>query len=547
MPPRKRAAAAAGQGELLSVSSTKEIQDILWKAADKLRGSMDAAQYKEFVLGLVFLKYVSDAFAERREELAADPELAQIPEHRRAAFLEEKDEYTEKNVFWVPPTARWEHISENAASAEGGVGVLLDTAMDEVMQANKKTLNGVLPKIFNRDNVDQKRLKELVDLISDARFTGHGDRPAQDVLGETYEYFLERFARAEGKRAGEFYTPASVVRLIVEVLEPYEGRVYDPACGSGGMFVQSGKFVKKWKGQDHTHDIAIYGQEANERTWRLAKMNLAIHGMDPKGIGKRWADTFTEDKYPDLRFDFVMANPPFNMSDWARKMDDRRWRYGVPPLSNANYAWLQHIVSKLGDRGSAGVVLSNGSMSSKQSGEGEIRAAMVEADLVSCMIALPGNLFRTTAIPACLWFLTKDKSPQGTKALEDRRSRVLFIDARAMGTMVDRTERILTEEDLEKISDTYHAWRGTKSARDKGLSYEDVPGYCYSATLEEIEKHDYVLTPGRYVGAAEVEEDLDAEPVGERIARLTKELFERLDESARLDAVVREQLGRIGG
>ena len=546
MPPRKRAAAAAGQGELLSVSSTKEIQDILWKAADKLRGSMDAAQYKEFVLGLVFLKYVSDAFTERREELAADPELAQIPEHRRAAFLEEKDEYTEKNVFWVPPTARWDHISENAASAEGGVGKLLDEAMDEVMKANK-TLTGVLPKIFNRDNVDQKRLKELVDLISDARFTGHGDRPAQDVLGETYEYFLEKFARAEGKRAGEFYTPASVVRLIVEVLEPYEGRVYDPACGSGGMFVQSGKFVAKRRGKDHTHDIAVYGQEANERTWRLAKMNLAIHGMDPKGVGDRWADTFADDKLPDLKADFVMANPPFNMSDWARKSDDRRWRYGTPPQSNANYAWLQHIVSKLGDRGSAGVVLSNGSMSSKQSGEGEIRAAMVEADLVSCMVALPANLFRTTTIPACLWFLTKDKSPQGTKALEDRRSRVLFIDARAMGTMVDRTERMLTEKDLEKISDTYHTWRGTESARDKGLSYTDVPGYCYSATLEEIEKHDYVLTPGRYVGAVEVAEDPNAEPVEERIARLTKELFEQLDESARLDAVVREQLGRIDG
>ncbi|GAA1926957.1 class I SAM-dependent DNA methyltransferase [Streptomyces sodiiphilus] len=546
MPPRKRAAAAPGQGELLSVSSPKQIQDILWKAADKLRGSMDAAQYKEFVLGLVFLKYVSDAFAERREELAADPELAQIPEHRRAAFLEEKDEYTERNVFWVPPTARWDHISENAASTEGGVGGLLDAAMDEVMKANK-VLTGVLPKIFNRDNVDQNRLKELVDLISDARFTGHGDRPAQDVLGETYEYFLEKFARAEGKRAGEFYTPASVVRLIVEVLEPYEGRVYDPCCGSGGMFVQSGKFVERRRGRDHSHDIAVYGQESNERTWRLAKMNLAIHGMDPQGLGDRWGDTNINDKHPDLKADFVMANPPFNDNNWGPTANDPKWRFGVPPKSNDNYAWLQHIVSKLGDRGSAGVVLSNGSMSSKQSGEGEIRAAMVEADLVSCMIALPGNLFRTTAIPACLWFLTKDKSPQGAKALNDRRSRVLFIDARAMGTMVDRTERILTEEDLEKISDTYHAWRGTKSAKDKGLTYEDVPGYCYSATIEEIEKHDYVLTPGRYVGAAEIAEDPDAEPVEERIARLTKELFEQMDESARLDAVVREQLGRIDG
>ncbi|MEU9127453.1 class I SAM-dependent DNA methyltransferase [Kitasatospora sp. NPDC048540] len=544
MPPRKRATTA--QGELPGVSSTKEIQDILWKAADKLRGSMDAAQYKEFVLGLVFLKYVSDAFAERRAELAADPELAEIPEHRRAAFLEEKDEYTEKNVFWVPPTARWDYIAENATSAEGGVGKLLDDAMDEVMKANK-ALTGVLPKIFNRDNVDRKRLKELVDLISDARFTGHGDRPAQDVLGEVYEYFLEKFARAEGKRAGEFYTPASVVRLLVEVLEPYEGRVYDPACGSGGMFVQAEKFVLRHRGRDHSHDIAVYGQEANERTWRLAKMNLAIHGIDPKGVGDRWADTFADDKLPDLKADFIMANPPFNMSDWARRTDDPRWTYGVPPQSNANYAWLQHIASKLGDRGSAGVVLSNGSMSSKQSGEGEIRAALVEADLIACMVALPGNLFRTTAIPACLWFLTRDKTPQGAKALTDRRSEVLFIDARAMGTMIDRTERILTGDDLEKISDTYHAWRGTKSAKKKALSYEDVPGFCYSATLQEIAKHDHELTPGRYVGAAEAEEDPDAEPVGERIARLTKELFEQLDESARLDTVVRDQLGRIDG
>ncbi|MGW9437234.1 class I SAM-dependent DNA methyltransferase [Streptomyces sp. NPDC055607] len=542
MPPRKRT--TAGQGELPGVSSTKEIQDILWKAADKLRGSMDAAQYKEFVLGLVFLKYVSDAFAERRAELAADPELAEIPEHRRGAFLEERDEYTKKDVFWVPQTARWDYIAENAASAEGGVGKLLDDAMDEVMKANK-TLTGVLPKIFNRDNVDQSRLKQLVDLISDARFTGHGDRPAQDVLGEVYEYFLEKFARAEGKRAGEFYTPASVVRLIVEVLEPYEGRVYDPACGSGGMFVQSGKFVTKRRGRDHSHDIAVYGQEANERTWRLAKMNLAIHGMDPKGVGDRWGDTFADDKLADLKADFVMANPPFNMSDWERKADDPRWKFGAPPQSNANYAWLQHIVSKLGDRGSAGVVLANGSMSSKQSGEGEIRAALVEADLVACMIALPGNLFRTTAIPACLWFLTKDKTPQGAKAMEDRRSQVLFVDARAMGTMIDRTERILTDEDLEKISDTYHAWRGTKSARQKGLLYEDVPGFCYSATLEEVVQHDYVLTPGRYVGSAEAEEDPDAEPVVERIARLTKELFAHLDDAARLDMVVREQLRRI--
>ncbi|WP_157254920.1 type I restriction-modification system subunit M [Nonomuraea typhae] len=544
MPPRKRA--AAGQGELPGISSTKEIQDILWKAADKLRGSMDAAQYKEFVLGLVFLKYVSDAFAERQAELAADPELAAIPEHRRGAFLEDKDEYTEKNVFWVPKEARWDYISENAASAKGGVGSLLDNAMSLVMKENP-TLTGVLPLIFNRDNVDQRRLKELVDLISDARFTGHGDRPARDVLGEVYEYFLERFARAEGKRAGEFYTPASVVRLLVEILEPYEGRVYDPCCGSGGMFVQASKFVVAHAGHDHSHDIAIYGQEANERTWRLAKMNLAIHGIDPKGIGTRWADTFADDKLPDLKADFIMANPPFNMSEWARKADDKRWVYGTPPQQNANYAWLQHIISKLGERGTAGVVLANGSMSSKQNGEGEIRAAMVEADLVACMVALPGNLFRSTAIPACLWFLAKDKAPQGGKALTDRRGEVLFIDARNIGDMVDRTERIFTDEDLARVADVYHAWRGTKSAKAKGSVYEDVPGFCYSAPLKEIREHDFILTPGRYVGAAEVEEDPDAEPAKERITRLTKELFEHLDESVRLDQVVRAELGRLDG
>lgn len=534
MPPRKRAAA---QGELPGMSSPKQIQDILWKAADKLRGSMDAAQYKEFVLGLVFLKYVSDAFAERRQQIAGS--LTDIPEDRRAAFLDDRDEYTSENVFWVPETARWDYIVDNAPS---GVGILLDDAMDAIMQENRP-LTGVLPKIFNRDNVDQNRLKELVDLISDARFTGHGDRPAQDVLGETYEYFLDKFARAEGKRAGEFYTPASVVKLIVEVLEPYEGRVYDPCCGSGGMFVQSAKFVERRAGRDHTHNIAIYGQENNERTWRLAKMNLAIHHMDPVGIADRWADTFENDKHPDVRADFVMANPPFNMSTWFRREADPRWRYGVPPQSNANYAWLQHILYKLGDRGSAGVVLANGSMSSKQSGEGEIRRAMVEADLVACMIALPPNLFRTTAIPACLWFLTKDKSPQGGGALTDRRGEILFIDARPLGTMVDRTERILTDEDLAKTADVYHAWRGTKSAKAKGYMYQDVPGFCYSARLDEVAAQDHVLTPGRYVGTAEAELDPDAEPLADRIDRLTNELYGYFDESARLEAVIRERLG----
>ena len=536
MPPRKR---AGEQPELFGVSSPREIQEILWKAADKLRGSMDAAQYKEFVLGLVFLKYVSDAFLERRDQIAAS--LSDIPENRRAAFLDERDEYTSANVFWVPEIARWDYL---VAKAPGGIGALLDEAMDAIMWENPP-LTGVLPKIFNRDNVDQKRLKELVDLISDARFTGHEGREAKDVLGETYEYFLEKFARAEGKRAGEFYTPSSVVRVLVEVLEPYSGRVYDPCCGAGGMFVQSKKFVEAHAGREHTHDIAIYGQEANERTWRLAKMNLAIHGLDPIGIADRWADTFFDDKHPDMRADFVMANPPFNMSDWARRESDPRWRYGVPPQSNANYAWLQHILSKLGDRGSAGVVLANGSMSSKQSGEGEIRKAMVEADLVGCMVALPPNLFRTTGIPACLWFLTKDKSPLGARALADRRGEILFIDARAHGTMVDRTERILTDDDVAKIASTYHAWRGTKSAKSKGQSYENVPGFCNSATLDEVSVQDYVLTPGRYVGTPEIQEDVDAEPLVDRINRLTKELYIHFDECTRLENVIRRQFERL--
>jgi type I restriction enzyme M protein len=390
--------------------------------------------------------------------------------------------------------------------------------------------------------VDQRRLGELVDLISDARFTGHGDKPARDVLGEVYEYFLEKFARAEGKRGGEFYTPATVVRLLVQVLEPYSGRVYDPCCGSGGMFVQAEKFVLAHRGR--RDDIAIYGQESNERTWRLAHMNLAIHGINGD-LSKRWEDTFYADRHPDLRADYILANPPFNMSDWARNAGDPRWRFGTPPASNANFAWLEHIVSKLGERGSAGVVLANGSMSSQQSGEGQIRAAMVEADLVACMIALPPQLFRTTQIPACLWFLTKDKTPQGAKHLNDRRGEVLFIDARNLGTLINRTERILTVDELAKIAGTYHSWRGTPSARDAALEYENVPGFCYSAPPEEIRKHDHILTPGRYVGPAAAD-DSNSEPIAEKIERLTKELFTHFEESARLDRVVREQLEAIG-
>jgi type I restriction enzyme M protein len=534
MPPRKKTDDPALPG----MQSTAQLHSLLWSAADKLRGSMDAAQYKDFVLGLVFLKYVSDAFAERRDQIRAEAIADGVPEDRVEDFLDDVDEYKREGVFWVPEGARWKTLALQAKSA--GIGELIDNAMDTIMKSNA-SLAGVLPTIFNRDNVDQKRLGQLVDLMSDARFTGYEGKRARDVLGEVYEYFLGQFARAEGRRGGEFYTPASVVRVLVDVLEPYKGSVYDPCCGSGGMFVQAEKFVLAHAGR--RDDIAVYGQELNERTWRLAQMNLAIHQIFAN-LSSRWADTFVEDRHPDVKADFIMANPPFNISDWQRRTDDPRWRYGLPPASNANFAWLQHIIHKLSARGSAGVVLANGSMSSKQSGEGEIRAALVEADLISCMIALPPQLFRTTQIPACLWFFAKDKGPHGAKALKDRRGEMLFIDTRKMGTLIDRTERIFTDDDIARIGGTYHAWRGTESARRHGLKYEDVPGFCYSASLDDVRKHDHILTPGRYVGAAEAVDE-DDEPTADKIARLKKELFTHFEESTRLDQVVRDQLERL--
>jgi type I restriction enzyme M protein len=526
------------QPALPGTQPTAELHALLWRAADKLRGSMDAAQYKDFVLGLVFLKYVSDAFTERRDQIRAELVVEGVPESRLAEFLDDIDEYTREGVFWVPEGARWDHLAAQAKSA--GIGELIDNAMDAIMKTNS-ALTGVLPKIFNRDNVDQRRLGELVDLISDARFTGHGEKKARDVLGEVYEYFLGQFARAEGKRAGEFYTPSSVVKVLVDVLEPYSGRIYDPCCGSGGMFVQAEKFVLAHRGR--RDDIAVYGQESNERTWRLAKMNLAIHGINGD-LSSRWGDTFYADKHPDIKADFILANPPFNDSDWARRIDDPRWRHGVPPAGNANFAWLQHIVYKLNARGSAGVVLAYGSMSSKQSGEGEIRAALIEDDLVACMIALPSQLFRTAQIPACLWFFSKDKGPQGAKHLNDRRGEVLFIDARATGTMADRTERVFTDVDVARISDTYHAWRGTSSAREAGLKYEDVSGFCRSAKREELRKQGHLLIPALYVGPAE-SDNSDHEPLADKIDRLTKDLFAHFSESARLEQIVREQAGRL--
>lgn len=534
--------------EALRPTTLKELKDTLWKAADKLRGSMDASQYKDVILGLVFLKYVSDAYEERRATIRTELAEQGYDEDQVADLIDEPEEYQGYGVFVVPPRARWEWLAEHAKGlsastdeAEKNVGQLVDAAMDLVMTANP-SLAGTLPRIYNRDNVDQKRLGELLDLFNGARFSRQGNQRARDLLGEVYEYFLEKFARAEGKRGGEFYTPQSVVRVIVEVLEPNKGRIYDPCCGSGGMFVQTEKFVYEHDGDPK--DVVVYGQELNERTWRMAKMNLAIHGIDNKGLGARWGDTFARDQHADTAMDFVMANPPFNIKDWTRNEEDARWKYGVPPANNANYAWIQHILSKLAPGGSAGVVMANGSMSSNANGEGDIRAQIVEADLVSCMVALPTQLFRSTGIPVCLWFFANDKTA-GKCGSIDRTSEVLFIDARELGHMVDRAERALTNDEIARIGDTFHAWRGTQSAVERGLTYQDIPAFCRSASLAEIRGADYALTPGRYVGAAEVADD--GEPIDAKIERLTKELLAQFDESERLERLVREQLDRLDG
>ncbi|MDV7173440.1 class I SAM-dependent DNA methyltransferase [Gordonia amicalis] len=541
-------AARRKTAEPTAPSTMKELKDTLWKAADKLRGSLSANQYKDVILGLVFLKYVSDAYDERREEIRNELIADGFDESQIADVIDDAGEYQGAGVFVVPPIARWTYLAENAKgkpSDDGGpdknIGQLIDEAIDAVIAANK-SLAGTLPRIYNRDNIDQRRLGELVDLFNSARFSRQGEHKARDLMGEVYEYFLGNFARAEGKRGGEFFTPRSVVRVIVEVLEPTKGRVYDPCCGSGGMFVQTEQFIYEHDGDPK--QVSIYGQEAIEETWRMAKMNLAIHGIDNNGLGARWGDTFARDQHADIQMDYVMANPPFNIKDWARNEEDPRWRFGVPPARNANYAWLQHILYKLAPGGKAGVVLANGSMSSNSNGEGDIRAEIVDADLVSCMIALPTQLFRSTGIPVCLWFFAKDKT-KGSQGSNDRTGQVLFIDARDMGYMVDRAERALTDQEIVEIGDTFHAWRGSASATKKGIVYEDVPGFCKSATLEEIKAAGYALTPGRYVGAAEDEDD--GEPINGKIARLRSELFAALDESVRLEKVVRQQMERVDG
>lgn len=496
----------------------------LFKTADKLRGNMEPSDYKHVVLGLIFLKYISDAFDEKYRLLLSEGSGSE----------EDRDEYAADNVFWVPKDARWVQLQANAKLPT--IGTLIDDAMRAIEKDNE-SLKGVLPKDYARPALNKIMLGELIDLISKIDLMAGGDHKSKDVLGRVYEYFLGRFAGAEGKGGGEFYTPRSVVRVLVEMLEPYSGRIYDPCCGSGGMFVQSENFVKEHGGR--IGDIAVYGQESNYVTWRLAKMNLAVRGIDSD---IRWNNegSFHKDELRDLKADFILANPPFNISDWGgeRLRDDVRWKYGPPPVGNANFAWLQHIVHHLGPNGTAGVVLANGSMTSTQSGEDVIRREMVEQDVVDCMVALPGQLFYSTQIPACLWFLARNKNPG--KGLRDRRGNVLFIDARKMGVLIDRVRRELADEDVERITNTYHSWRGEKGAGE----YCDVAGFCRSVSLAEITKHGHGLTPGRYVGAEVVEDDDEA--FEEKIQFLTEKLTEQMVKGNELDALIREKLAGVG-
>ena len=515
----------------------------LFKAADKLRGNLEPSEYKHVALGLIFLKYISEAFEAQHTKLSGED----------YADAEDPEEYLAANVFWVPPEARWAHLQANAKLPEitfvdvtsgrekkGDIGGLIDNAMEAIEQANLKVLKDVLPKSYSRPQLDKTMLGELIDLFSNVDMRGdHGQ--ARDRLGRAYEYFISQFAGAEGRRGGEFYTPRSVVQTIVEMLEPGQGRVYDPCCGSGGMFVQSERFIEDHQGR--RSDIAIYGQERNHTTWRLCRMNLAVRGID---ADIRWNNegSFLRDEFAQTKFDFVMANPPFNISDWWQPQleGDARWAFGTPPQGNANFAWLQHILHHLAPRGTAGVVLANGSMSSQQSGEGEMRKALIEADQVDCMVALPGQLFYSTQIPACLWFLARDKSANGHR---DRRGEILFIDARKLGHLVDRTRREFTDDDIALIADTYHRWRGKPEAvAAAGLEpYADEPGFCRSASLEEVRGHGHVLTPGRYVGAADVEGD--GVSFEERFGSLRARLAEQFSAGRALEERIEAALGEL--
>lgn len=497
----------------------------LWRSADALRSNMDAAEYKHVVLGLIFLKYISDAFEEKHTQLETM--------RTQGADPEDPDEYRAVNIFWVPKEARWSYLKANAK--QSNIGKLIDDAMIAIERDNP-SLKGVLPKDYAHPRLDKQRLGQLIDLIGNIGL-GSQENRSKDILGRVYEYFLSQFASAEGKKGGQFYTPRCIVRTLVEMLAPYKGRVYDPCCGSGGMFVQSEKFIEEHGGK--IGDISIYGQESNHTTWRLAMMNLAIRGIEAN-LGKEHADTFHRDLHPDLKADYILANPPFNDSDWRGDLlkEDKRWKFGIPPASNANFAWVQHFIYHLAPTGFAGFVLANGSMSSNQSGEGEIRKNIIEADLVDCMVALPGQLFYSTQIPVCLWFIARDKK---NGRFRDRRGQTLFIDARNLGTMIDRVHRELTDEDIRKIADTYHAWRGDKDCKKK---YEDVAGFCKSATIEEIRKHGYVLTPGRYVGAPPKEED--SEPFNEKMKQLVAQLREQQAEAIKLDTEIAKNLKELG-
>ena len=595
----------------------KELDDKLWKAADRLRNNLDAANYKHVVLGLIFLKYVSDAFDERQDQLHTlfiedaplpngEDNIYYMPredydsdaEYEQAVKeeIEQNEYYVSENVFWVPKHARWDFIKETAAlpigsvlwqeppaaGKEQGVDVklrsinwLIDNALEQIETykvgdklANPK-LKGVLPRI-SRFEVDNHNLTELINKFSDTSFRNpeyNGkklDLHSKDILGHVYEYFLGQFALAEGKQGGQYYTPKSIVTLIIEMLQPYKGRVYDPAMGAGGFFVSNDKFIESHEDEKHYNaaeqkkHISVYGQESNPTTWKLAAMNMAIRGID-FNFGKKNADTFLDDQHSDLRADFVMANPPFNIKDWwhAKLEGDVRWKYGTPPAGNANYGWIQHMLHHMNVNGSMGLLLANGSMSSNTNNEGEIRKALVEADLMECMVALPGQLFTNTQIPACIWFLTKNKAQgsasvagagstgtakkggasEGKKGKRDRRGETLFIDARNLGFMKDRVLRDFTTEDIATIVNTFHAWQ-------KGENYEDIKGFCYSASLDDLKKHDFVLTPGRYVGAADTEED--CEPFPEKMQRLTVQFKSQFEESARLEKAIKDNLAGIG-
>ena len=586
-----------------------ELEKKLWTSANKLLPSLDASQYKHVMLGLIFVKYVSDAFDLRREELKAqlqDPEQdyyldpadfgGEGSEDYQAeidAELEVRDYYLETNTFWVPTQARWLFLQDNNKTVIGGaelplpssdgkpktlkissVGHLIDNALDAIEVDNPK-LKGVLNKRYTQLQIDQAKLGELIDLVATVPFT-HASLNSKDILGHVYEYMLGQFALAEGKKGGQFYTPKSIVRQIVQMLEPFKGRVYDPAMGSGGFFVQSERFISEHEAQGSASvaagrtpratkgkigDVSIYGQEANHTTWQLAAMNMVIRGID-FNFGKQPASTYTNDQHPDLRADFVMANPPFNMKEWDTGVDenDPRWQYGKPPSGNANFAWLQHMLYHLAPNGSMGLLLANGSMSSNTNNEGAIRQRLIEEDLVECMVALPGQLFTNTQIPACIWFLTKNKGERASAAgrkLRDRKGEVLFIDARNLGYMKDRVLRDFTQEDLNQVTETFHNWRrtGVQVPQSPGMdesgqtavgenNYTDIPGFCASINLAGIKKHDYVLTPGRYVGAA-AEED-DGEPFADKMARLTATLKIQFEESDRLEAEIKKNLAGLG-